>query len=110
MCASALVRLRSRLQFLLLGGNIKRRHCETLQPLQGYERHAEWASKGRGLLAILWRHLSKVTRNYDYVRAQRVSGVALAGFEGVAGSQSDSLLRALPCFSFYTLSMPYTRA
>lgn len=84
--------------------------AKTLQPLQGYERHAEWARKARRVLAILWRHLSKVTRNYDYVRAQRVSGVALGAFQGAAGSQSDSMLRALRCFSFSTLCMPYTRA
>lgn len=84
--------------------------AKTLQPLQGYERHAEWARKAKRVLAILWRHLSKVTRNYDYVRAQRVSGVALGAFQGAAGSQSDSMVRALPCFSFSTLCMPYTRA
>lgn len=62
-------------------------------------------------LAILWRHLSKVTRNYDdYVRAQRVSGVAFGGYVGVAGSQSDSMLRAWPCFSFSSLGMRYTQA
>lgn len=49
--------------------------AKTLQPLQGHAE-ARWRW---WWLAILWRHLSKVTRNYDYVRAQRVSGVALGG-------------------------------
>ncbi|KAM8705433.1 hypothetical protein ACLKA7_009825 [Drosophila subpalustris] len=52
-------------------GNIKRRHRKTLQPLQGHEE-----------LAILRRHLSKVARNYDYVRARTASGVQQEVVEG----------------------------
>ncbi|KAL7730144.1 hypothetical protein ACLKA6_009413 [Drosophila palustris] len=52
-------------------GNIKRRHRKTLQPLQGHEE-----------LAILRRHLSKVARNYDYVRAQTANGVQQEVVEG----------------------------
>lgn len=59
-------------------------------------------------MAIFRRHLSKVELNYDYVRAQCVSGVELEVVEvpiggedegaksrGAADSQSDIKLRAL---------------